>query len=155
MTQRFILDENVFICAQLETNAYGEPDPICLDLLQRILDICHPIVFDPELYQRISSQLNQPAHQRQGFGAALLRTLSQAGARPDKLDVRQTPPTFAGEEDIPQGSKDDTYIVRLAVESGAALVTADEPLREDLATSGIQARYNLSVLTPETALTVL
>ena len=73
----------------------------------------------------------------------------------DKLDVRQIPPTFAGEEDIPQGSKDDTYIVRLAVESGAALVTADEPLREDLATSGIQARYNLRVLSPEGALAAL
>ena len=50
MTQRFILDENVFICAQLETNARGEPDSTCLDLLQQILDICHPIVFDDELY---------------------------------------------------------------------------------------------------------
>ena len=84
-----------------------------------------------------------------------MRNLSQAGARPDKLDVRQTPPTFAGEEDIPQGSKDDTYIVRLAVESGAALVTADEPLREHLASSSIQTRYGLTVLSPEDALAVL
>ena len=42
MTQRFILDENVFICAQLETDVYGESDSTCLELLQRILDICHP-----------------------------------------------------------------------------------------------------------------
>ena len=155
MTQQFILDENVFICAQLETNVYGEADPTCLELLQRILDICHPIVLDPELYQRISSQLNRPANQRQGFGAALLRTLSQAGARSGKLDVRQTPPPFPEETNIPQGSQDDKFIVRLAVESGATLVTADEPLRDDLAACSIQTRYTLSVLSPENALASL
>ena len=44
MTQRFILDENVFICAQLETNmSEGNPDHTCLELYCReILDICHP-----------------------------------------------------------------------------------------------------------------
>ena len=53
-SQRFILDENVFICAQLETNVNGESDSTCLELLQQILDICHPIVFDPELYGNVS-----------------------------------------------------------------------------------------------------
>ena len=42
--QRFILDENVFIFAQLETNDRGESDSTCLELLQQILEICHPIV---------------------------------------------------------------------------------------------------------------
>ena len=155
MTQRFILDENVFICAQLETNSRGEPDSTCLELLQRILDICYPIVLDPELYEKIQGQLNRPSHQRQGFGAALLRTLAQAGARPGKLDVRQTPPPFPEETNIPQGSKDDTYIVQLTVESGATLVTADEALRDDLAASSIQTRYDLNVLSPEAALAAL
>ena len=152
MTQRFILDENVFICAQLETNSRGEPDPSCLELLQRILDICHPIVLDAELYQRVHSQLNQPAHQRQGFGAALLRTLASAGNRPGKLDITEEPPPFADENDIPQGSQDDKFIVRLAVASSATLVTADEALREDLASSSIQSRYGLNILSPEGAL---
>jgi hypothetical protein len=152
MTQRFILDENVFICAQLETNTQGEPDPTCLELLQRILDICHPIVLDPELYEKILRQLNLPAHQRRGFGAAVLRTLASAGFRPGKLDIRQEAQTFAEEESIPQGSQDDKYIVRLAVESGATLVTADEALRDDLASCSIQARYGLRVLSPEGAI---
>ena len=75
MTQRFILDENVFICAQLETNVHGEPDPTCLDLLQGILEICHPIIFDSVLYEKIQHQLNRPPHQRRGFDSAILRTL--------------------------------------------------------------------------------
>ena len=153
MTLRFILDENVFICAQLETNIRGEPDSTCLELLQRILDICHPIVFDDELYARIQRQLNRPSHQLRGFGAALLRTLSVAAARQGKLEYLEVAPPFAGEEDIPQGSQDDRFIVRLAVESGATLVTADEALRDDLTSSSIQARYGLNVLSPDEALT--
>ena len=155
MTQRFILDENVFISAQLETDVYGESDSTCLELLQRILDICHPIVLDAELYQRVHSQLNQPAHQRRGLGAALLRTLASAGNRPGKLDLTEEPPPFPEETDIPQGSQDDKFIVRLAVESGATLVTADEALRDDLASSSIRTRYGLSVLSPEDALATL
>ncbi len=155
MTQRFILDENVFICAQLETNVNGDPDPTCLDLLQQILDICHPIVFDAELYQRVHSQLNQPAHQRMGLGAALLRTLASAGNRPGKLDITDEPPPFLEETNIPQGSRDDVYIVRLAVETGATLVTADDALRDDLAACSIQTRYSLRVTSPEDALAAL
>ena len=155
MTQRFILDENVFICAQLETNAYDEPDSTCLELLQMILDICHPIVFDDELYGKIQRQLNRPANQRQGFGAAVLRTLSQAGAMPGKLDVRENAPSFAEEDDIPQGSQDDKFIVRLAVASGATLVTTDRPLRDDLAACSIQTRYGLNVFSPEGAFAAL
>ena len=155
MTQRFILDENVFICAQLETNVRGEPDPTCLDLLQGILDICHPIVFDSVLYEKIQHQLNQPARQHRGFDSAILRTLGQAIFRPGKLEYLEEPPPFAGETAIPQGSQDDKFIVRLAVESGATLVTADEALRDDLASSGIQAHYALNILSPEGALAAL
>ena len=135
MTPKFILDENVFICAQLETNIHGENDPTCLGLLQRILDICHPIVFDTELYRRIQHQLNQQTHRRSGLGAAVLRTLAAAAARPGKLEYLEQSPPFPEEAEIPQGSQDDTYIVRIAVETGATLVTADEALREDLAAS--------------------
>ena len=154
-TQRFILDENVFICAQLETNARGEPDSTCLDLLQQILDICHPIVFDDELYGKIHHQLNPPHNRRRGFDSAILRTLGQALARPGKLEYRETAPPFPEESDIPQGSQDDKFIVRLAVASGATLVTADEALRDDLAACSIQARYGLNVFSPESALAEL
>lgn len=155
MIQRFILDENVFICAQLKTNILGEPDHTCLELLQRILDICHPILFDDELYGRIQRQLNRPPNQLRGFGAALLRTLSVAATRPGKLEYLEVAPQFPEEDDIPQGSRDDKFIVRLAVESGATLVTADAALRDDLASSSIQTRYGFNVLSPEVALASL
>lgn len=155
MTQRFILDENVFICAQLETNVHGEPDPTCLDLLQGILEICHPMVFDSVLYEKIQHQLNRPPHQCRGFDSAILRTLGQAILRPGKLEYLEESPPFAEETDIPQGSQDDKFIVRLAMESGATLVTADEALRDDLASSSIQTRYGLNILSPERALAAL
>ena len=122
------------------------------ELLQQILEICHPIVFDTALYDKIQSQLNRPAHQRRGFDSAVLRTLMQAAARPCKLEYRDTAPSFPEETDIPQKSQDDTFIVRLAVASGATLVTADEPLRSGLAACSIQTRYALNVLSPEDAL---
>lgn len=151
MTQRFILDENIFICAQLETNVNGEPDSTCLELLQQILEICHPIVFDSVLYDKIQSQLNHPAHRR-GFDSAILRTLGQALARPGKLQYSGEASEFPDENDIPQGSQDDKFIVRLAVASGATLVTTDGPLRADLAACSIQTRYGLNVISPEGAL---
>jgi len=78
--------------------------------------------------------------------------LGQAILRPGKLEYLEESPPFAGETDIPQGSQDDKFIMRLAVESGATLVTADEALRDDLASSSIQTRYGLNVLSPEGAL---
>ncbi len=155
MTQRFILDENVFICAQLETNVYGDPDSTCLELLQQILQICHPIVFDSVLYEKIQHQLNQSTHQQRGFDSAILRTLGQALVRPGKLEFRGEAGEFPDENDIPQGSQDDKFIVRLAVESGATLVTTDRPLRDDLASCSIETRYTLNVLSPEGALASL
>ena len=142
MTQQFILDENVFICAQLETNVHGEPDETCLKSAARDIWICHPIVFDSVLYEKISAptqpagpasiwiRLGNPAHL--GAGAIQARQAGIPGRALRLLRVKT---------DIPQGSQDDKFIVRLAVESGATLVTADEALRDDLASSSIQKRY--------------
>ena len=69
-----------------------------------------------------------------------------------------TAPSFPEENDIPAGSQDDKFIVKLAVEEsgkGTTLVTSDRPLRQDLASSSIQARYSLRVFSPEGALAVL
>ena len=63
-----------------------------------------------------------------------------------------TAPSFDEEGSILPGSIDDTYIVRLAVESGAILVTTDGALRDDLRESGIQDTYGLTVVSPDEAL---
>ena len=74
---------------------------------------------------KIHHQLNPPHNRRRGFDSAILRTLGQALARPGKLEYRETAPPFPEESDIPQGSQDDKFIVRLAVASRATLVTAE------------------------------
>ena len=152
MTRQFILDENIAICAQLGVNASGEADPACANLLRNIIDICHTIIFDRELYGRTMRQLNRPGHQQPESGPVMLRVLMEASHRPGKIEFVPAPPSFPEEGNIPQGSRDDTYIVRLAVATGATLVTADDALRQDLDSCGISGRYALSVLAPEDAL---
>ena len=48
MTQRYILDENIVILAQKQENDSAEPDATCLTLFNKIIEICHTIVFDPD-----------------------------------------------------------------------------------------------------------
>ena len=85
----------------------------------------------------------------------MIRVLMEASQRPGKVEIRQTAPNFPEESDIPQGSQDDVYIVRLAVATGATLVTADDALRDDLDASGVRHQYNLNVVSPEEALVAL
>ena len=82
----------------------------------------------------------------------VLRSAVQTAGKFDGLDRPSAPP-FQDEESIPQGSQDDVPVsVRLAVETGAILVTTDGPLKKDLEFSGIQAKYGLEVRTPQEAL---
>jgi rRNA-processing protein FCF1 len=64
-------------------------------------------------------------------------------------------PSFEEEAEIPAGSQDDVALVRLAVESGATLVTTDGPLKEALSSSGIQEKYTLQILSPDEGLKIL
>ena len=153
----FILDENVLIFAQTGTNESGEPDDTCTELVDRIIKICHTIVIDLPLWIKYRQQLGQARHRPVSPRAAMLRILRDASHISGKLDGfdRADCPTFADESLIPQGSQDDVPLVRLAVGTNATLVTTDAPLRNDLESSGIRARYNLEVVTPEEALASL
>ena len=156
--KQFILDENILIFAQTGTNDQGEQDETCSNLVNSIIRICHTVVIDVALYGKYLRQLNQQRHQPTVFGSRMLPVLVSAtriSGKYDEFDRANAPP-FEGEETIPQGSQDDVPVsVRLAVETGATLVTTDGPLREHLATSGIQARYGLKVLSPADALAAL
>ena len=154
MTPRFILDENVIILAQKLKNDQGEKDSTCYDLLDQIIKICHPIVVDSILWRKYERQLwllpaNAiiPPH----LAGVLKSPMLPAG----KLDFQRDAPPFDEETDIPQGSQDDVEIVRLAVATGAILVTTDQPLINDLATAGIPETYNLQVVSPVEALNLL
>ena len=156
MTQRFILDENVVILAQTGMDDHENPDSVCHDLVTSIIDICHSIVADDELWGRYQRQLYNRGHQRLNIGPDIMMTLSLAMTREDKLErIPHDAVPFEGEDSIPDGSHDDTFLVRLAVETGAILVTTDEPLRHHLRISGIQEAHDLTVLSPDEALSYL
>jgi rRNA-processing protein FCF1 len=86
------------------------------------------------------------------LGPFLIRALYNALTVSEKVEgLGHTAPTMDDEESIPRGSQDDAYLVRLAVETRAILVTTDGALRDDLESSGILSRYDLTVVSPEDA----
>ena len=156
--KQFILDENVLISAQTGLNDQDEPDPTCSNLVNSIITICHTIVIDLALYGKYLQQLNQYRHRPTNFGSRMLPVLLSATRVTGKYDGfdRASAPPFDGEETIPQGSQDDvTVSVRLAVQTGATLVTTDGPLREHLATAGLEVLRGLHVVTPQEAIGLL
>lgn len=118
-----------------------------------ILESGHSLVVDYSLWAKYQSQLSGLPGAFPGF-PHILRSLNGAySAR--KLDILPNAPPFPEETSIPQGSQDDVTIVRLAVASGAILVTTDNPLIADLKTAGITDQYQLQVVTPAQAIDLL
>ena len=156
MTPRFILDENVVILAQEELDKYGNTNPACADLIQQIIEICHTIVVDDVLWDKYIEQLNHPGYHHPNLGPFLIRSLWNSLTVSGKVDgLGHTAPIMDDEGSIPSGSQDDAYLVRLAVETRATLVTTDGPLRDDLVSCGILSKYSLTVVSPEDALGLL
>ena len=156
MTPRFILDENIVILAQQGRDEYGNTNPECADLVQQIIQICHTIVVDDVLWDKYLEQLNHLDYYQHKSGPFLMRSLYAALTVSEKVDgLGHTAPIMDDEGSIPNGSQDDAYIVRLAVETGATLVTTDGALRDDLASCGILSKYGLTVVSPEEALGLL
>ena len=157
MTPRYILDENVVIYAQKGLDEYDNPNLDYADLVDKIVDDnLLTVVVDDILWDKYDDQLNNPAHYHTERGPYLMLRLWEILQIPGKVDgLGHTAPEFPEENEIPPGSRDDVFLVRLAVESRANLVTTDRPLRNDLANCGIQARYNLTVLSTEDALASL
>lgn len=156
MTQRFILDENVVILAQVGEDESGKRDATCLLLVDQIIVICHTWVVDPILWGKYYRQLSRPGHAHPQEGFRLIRVLRDAVQRVGKVEIRKANAApFPDEDSIPAGSQDDVEIVRLAVETRATLVTTDEALRADLNSSGVANIHNLRLLSPREALSRL
>ena len=160
MTARYILDENVVIYAQRGLNEYDEPNLDCRNLFERIADEDgRTFVVDDVLWDKYDGQLYNPTYFDSERGPFIRIRLWELMRRTGKIDgLGHTAPPFLEENDIPPGSQDDKFIVRLAVEESGrdtTLVTTDRPLRQDLASSSIQTRYDLNVLSPEAALAAL
>ena len=156
MTPSFILDENIVILAQRGQDEHGNTNTECADLVQQIIKICHTIVVDDVLWDKYVEQLNHPDYYQQKTGPFLIRMLYDALTISEKVDgIGHIAPTMDDEESIPNGSQDDAFLVRLAVEKRAILVTTDRSLRDDLASCGIQSKYGLTVVSPKDALSLL
>ena len=156
MTPSFILDENIVILAQQGLDEYGNPNPRCASLIQQIIEICHTLVVDDVLWDKYVEQLYRPGYHHPNMGPFLIRALYNALTVSEKVDgLGRTAPVMDDEGLIPNGSQDDVYLVRLAVETGATLVTTDGPLRDDLESSGILSKYDLTVASPEDAMGLL
>ena len=159
MKPDYIPDENIIILAQNQQDDQGNPDLTCLQLIQKILDTptAH-ILVDENIWGKYWQQAR-----KQGFHSSrhnLLLELIIAGfgppdpdgSWPNKVTLLPNAPGFPEETRIPAGSQDDLQFVRLAVQTRAALVTTDRPLREGLQESGITEKYGLIVLSPAQAL---
>lgn len=154
MTQQFILDENIIILAQRKADPQGNYDATCVHLIDRIIEICHTLVVDVSLWDKYQHQLARIP--TAGLGPPnLFHLLQGARQRAGKISFLPNAPPFPEETNIPQGSQDDTEIVRLVVSTGAILVTADNPLISDLETAGITDLYQLQVVTPDQTLNLL
>ena len=154
MTRQFILDENVIILAQRKEDPQGNFDATCVNLIDQIIEICHTIVIDISLWGKYQQQLSRIP--TVGLGPPNLFHLIQGARQRDgKLRFWPNSPPFPEETSIPQGSQDDVPLVRLAVATGSILVTTDNPLIEDLQSSGVTDNYQLQVVRPEQALTLL
>ena len=102
MTPRFILDENVVILAQQGLDEKGAPSPVSAELVQRIVEICHTIVVDDILWEKLDEQLNRPGYQLPQAGPHLLRVLWNALTIANKVDgLGHTAPSFDEEGSIP------------------------------------------------------
>ena len=163
MTLRFIPDENIVILAQKQQDDRGSVDLTCLRLVQRILGNPRAfMVVDSILWSRYQSQLNGLPPQSI-IQPHLLSLLVSAGIGPPndagqwvfKVTLLPNAPAFLDETAIQRHGPGDVQIVRLAVATGAILVTTDQPLREDLAAAGIAKKYNLQVRSPAEALHLL
>ena len=111
---------------------------------------------DDVLWDKYVEQLNHPGHRHPNEGTFLIRSLYHALAVSGKVDgLGHTAPILDDEQLIPPGSQDDTHLVRLAVETGAILVTTDRALMDDLASCGFLTKYSLNLVSPEDALGLL
>ncbi len=156
MNPRFILDENVVILAQQGQDEFGNTDPVYADLILQIIQICHTIVVDDILWDKYYRQLYSPGYRHPDLGPFLINLLRNTLSIHGKVDgIGHAAPILDDEGSIPSGSQDDTFLVRIAAETGAILVTTDGALRDDLASCGFMEKYDLKVVSPGQAFSLL
>jgi hypothetical protein len=153
----FVLDENVFILAELQQNETGAADPTCLQLLLAIDGNCHGLVITENAYPRYMSQLASvfrpnPRLATPGVVRILMNILSNL----DK-DNRWIPNHALAEAATVMGSveeEDRVFVQAAATVNGSILVTTDEPLNSAVEAALPESGLAFRILHPEAALTL-
>ena len=151
MKYSFVLDENV--AWEAET-LRDDRDRLSVDAMQLITELikqCHRIIVCRILFEKYASLGKRLKGHRVGLD--LFALLNQAATVEGKVAVVASGKQLAHEDQIPD---DDRYLVRLAAEQRAILVTTDGPLRQAVAKSGVLGRRpGAKVCTPAEALLLI
>lgn len=155
---RFILDENIIICAQTGKNERGEDDPAALDLLTHILEHGHRLAYTFEVWAKYSSQLKRLSSVSgvmQGTGTSVMRLLRDILVDDERNpQLEQAAPKLQELDRLMGVDEGDRVFVELAasIDANVCLVTTDRPLIEALANIRLPERYGFVVDRPEVSI---
>lgn len=149
MKKTFVIDEDVFLFAQKGEDDKGNVDITASKLVHDIFYNCHAIAVNYQLEKKYSQKMSALQKSGKLIGVNILGLIHQAFSNPNKGKWIQDVRKIECEGEIP---KDDLYLVRLAVNTGAILVTDDDHLKASIEKSCLMKRYNLTVLFPADAI---
>lgn len=149
MKRHFVLDENIIVFAQKGENEHGEPDTVCLQLIQAIERNCHALVIGESFWGRYSGQVRALERQR----VPLVPRVMAIIGKDTQFVANERLVAIAGLNRLLGVDEGDRDFVRAATSvPGAILVTRDGPLATAVAEQGIAQEHGFAVLVPEGAL---
>ena len=157
MKHTFVLNENIVIAVSTLRNERGQPDRTSAELVNAIVTNCHRIAWSLAIYERWSRQVQLLQNQGGAIAPSFMTLFSQARFVDGKCPWPETgdPPPLAGEGAWSSKLQDDQDFLRLAAQFPSSfLVTADEPLREDVTDLGLDETYSFQVVSPEEAISL-
>jgi rRNA-processing protein FCF1 len=143
----FLLDENVLV----DIGGGGQRGIAATTLVFLIAYHCHKFAVDAILKRRYSVKLDRlKAEASRANRPTAIPLIKQILFNREKQESRDdVPPLGDVERHLPT---DDVPLVRLAYHTRAILVTSDRKLIERLRNSGIEARYQIRVMSVDQAI---
>lgn len=157
MKHTFVLNENIIIAVSTLRNERGQHDRTAAELVNAIVANCHRIAWSPALYERWSRQVQTLQNQGSAIAPSFMTLFSQARFVDGKCPWPEVgdPPPLSGEDCWSSKLQDDRDFLRLAAHFPSSfLVTADEPLREDVTSLSLDETYSFQVLSPDEAISL-
>lgn len=155
MKEHFVLDESIMILAYKGRNEHEEADDTCWALLEEIERYCHAPALAVSFWGRYCSKVNalSPTEMANAGVLKLVASMLVNSDKDTKIVQDQNLPVIEALEDMRGVDPGDRDFVRAAAcVPGSILVTTDGPLREALASNGIDRQYGFSELSPAAAL---